>query len=180
MDRKRAATWFFSVMSVLSMLVAQSVPMGVASAERGDAILRIQQRYYPDSFDPQASAGVEFSAFLGANYEGLTRLDEHLDVVPAAAESWDVSDDGSVLTFHLRDGLTYSDGTPLSASRFVDAVQRACGPTVLGDYQHILYDIVGCQEFAYLNSEGTDGSAGSDIDDEAVQAARSHVGVRGD
>nr|WP_286207168.1 ABC transporter substrate-binding protein [Thermomicrobium sp. CFH 73360] len=49
------------------------------------------------------------------NYEGLTRLDQNLNTVPAAAESWEFNQDGTVVTFHLRPGLKYTDGTPLTA-----------------------------------------------------------------
>ena len=49
------------------------------------------------------------------------------------------------MTFHLREGLTYSDGSPLTAERFRYAVERACDPNTAGDYQYVLFDVVGCQ-----------------------------------
>ena len=54
----------------------------------------------------------------GLDYEGLTRVDEELRIVPGAAESWAFSDDGMTLTFHLREGLVYSDGVPVTAEHF--------------------------------------------------------------
>jgi ABC-type transport system substrate-binding protein len=58
----------------------------------------------PETLDPQQTdIGQATMAYLA--FEGLTRLDEELNTVPAAAESWEFNDDGTVLTFYLRDGL---------------------------------------------------------------------------
>lgn len=48
-------------------------------------------------------------------YEGLTAFSDN-KVVPSLAESWDISEDGKVYTFHLREGVVYSDGTPFNAA----------------------------------------------------------------
>jgi len=45
----------------------------------------------------------------------LVSLDKDFNVIPGAAESWDVSEDGKVWSFHLRPGQVWSDGTPLTA-----------------------------------------------------------------
>ena len=55
---------------------------------------------------------------LGSLSEGLLRLDENHNPQPALAESYTVSDDGLVYTFTLRDGITWSDGTPITAKDF--------------------------------------------------------------
>ncbi|WP_051216240.1 ABC transporter substrate-binding protein [Microbacterium gubbeenense] len=52
-------------------------------------------------------------------YDNLVSLDENGDPSPWLAESWDVSDDGTVYTFHLREGVTFSDGAPLNAAAVV-------------------------------------------------------------
>jgi oligopeptide transport system substrate-binding protein len=114
---------------------------------------------------------------LGVNYEGLTRLDQHLDVVPAAAAAWEFDASGTLLTFHLQPALTYSDGSPLTAERFAEAVRRACDPTVVGDYQHVLFDVVGCQTFATLPL-AAGGTPSPTLDQAAYEAARRNVGVR--
>ena len=53
---------------------------------------------------------------LAQVYEGLTVLDADAAVRPALAESWTIADDGLSATFHLRPGLTFSDGTPIAAA----------------------------------------------------------------
>jgi oligopeptide transport system substrate-binding protein len=133
----------------------------------GEKVLRIHEYTYPDVFDPQKSSFSNEIAVLHMNYEGLTRLDKDLNTVPAAAESWEFNQDGTVVTFHLRAGLKYSDGTPLTAERFRYAVERTCDPKTAGEYQSILFDIVGCEEFA-----GTDPN-----DQAAYEAARQKLGV---
>jgi oligopeptide transport system substrate-binding protein len=178
MHRVRTRLSLLRAVSMVCVLLAAPLFVGGVEAEDGSGTaMRVHQRYYPDSLDPQASSGLEFSAFLSASYEGLTRLDKDLKVVPAAAESWEFSDGGSEVTFHLREGLTYSDGSPLTAARFVDAIRRGCDPNVLGDYQHILFDVVGCQAFATLYA-ADDGTAPSKADDTAYETAKANVGVR--
>lgn len=59
-------------------------------------------------------------------YESLVAL-ENGKVVPELAESWEISDDGLTYTFHLREGVMFSDGTPFTAEiarKNIEAVQR--------------------------------------------------------
>lgn len=179
MDCPRRMVGARLAIGLLALLLGMPLAMDRASAETPDeAVLRVHQRYYPGSLDPQMSSGLEFAAILSANYEGLTRLDENLDVVPGAADSWEFDDEGTVLTFHLRDDLRYSDGTPLTAARFADAIRRGCDPNIVGDYQHILFDIAGCQEFAALYLESGESTPVPVDDLAAYEEARAAVGVR--
>ncbi|MER3438973.1 MAG: peptide ABC transporter substrate-binding protein, partial [Chloroflexota bacterium] len=151
---------------------AEASPTAAAAtattAPAGEKVLRIHDYTYPDVFDPQKSSFSNEIAVLHNNYEGLTRLDKDLNTVPAAAESWQFNQDGTVLTFHLRAGLKYSDGTPLTAERFRYAVERTCDPKTAGEYQSILFDIKGCQEFAETDPNDT----------QAYEQARANLGVR--
>ena len=79
--------------------------------------------------------------------------------MPAAAESWEYNDDATQITFHLREGLKYSDGSPMTAENFRYAVERTCDPDVLGEYQSILFEIVGCAEFAGLAGDDPENPA---------------------
>ncbi|TMB55471.1 MAG: hypothetical protein E6J47_06665, partial [Chloroflexi bacterium] len=70
-------------------------------------------------------------------YAGLTRLDENGQPYASLAASWDVSGDGLTYTFHLRDGLTFSDGSTLEAAdvrrswlRILDPSTRSTAPDV--------------------------------------------------
>jgi len=122
-------------------------PATAAPAEAGN-VLRIHQIAYPDIFDPQKSSYSNEIVLLSQNYEGLTRLNEKLETVPAAAESWEYNADATIVTFTLRPDLKYSDGSPLTAENFVYAAQRNCDSATAGEYQSILFDLAGCADFA--------------------------------
>jgi peptide/nickel transport system substrate-binding protein/oligopeptide transport system substrate-binding protein len=64
----------------------------------------------------------------------LTELDKDFNVVPAAAESWDVSEDGLTWSFHLRPGQVWSDGTPLTAHDYVATFQYLADPEHAWDF----------------------------------------------
>ena len=82
----------------------------------------------PETLDPQHSDLGQWSMSGGLDYEGLTRIDEELQPIPGAAESWEFSPDGTTVTFHLRDGLVFSDGVPVTAEHFRYAAERVCSP----------------------------------------------------
>ncbi len=126
---------------------ATEVPAATAAPAAGN-VLRVHQPNYPDVFDPQKSSYSAEIVLLAQNYEGLTRLNEKLETVPAAAEKWEYNADATELTFTLRDGLKYSDGSPLTSKNFVYAAQRTCDPNTAGEYQSILFDIAGCADWA--------------------------------
>src|SRR5207245_8952564 len=58
-------------------------------------------------------------------YSGLVRLDRNLNVIPDQAKTWDISPDNEVYTFHLRSGITFSDGTPVTAQTYDYTLTRA-------------------------------------------------------
>ena len=120
---------------------------------------------YPDIIDPQKSSFVNEIAHLQLIYEGLTTFNEKLETVPGSAENWDYNDALTELTFTLREGLTYSDGSLLNAKRFEYALQRNIDPETAGEYASITDEILGAPEW-----RGADTSA-ADYDPEAFKAA---------
>ena len=125
----------------------------VAMAQEDANVLRVHHLSYPDIVDPQKSSFTAEIDILTLAYEGLTRLDANQETVPGAAESWDYNDDATQITFHLRPDLTYSDGTPITAANFRYAVERTCDPNTAGDYQYLLFEVVGCAELAGLAAD---------------------------
>src|SRR3712207_1206949 len=131
-------------------LLGPVLTAGVAAQDEGGKVLRVHHPTYPDVIDPQKSSYTYEIDILAAAYEGLTRLDTEQQTVAAAAETWEYNEDATQLTFHLREGLTYSDGSPLTAENFRYAVERTCDPNTAGEYQYILFEIEGCEAFANL------------------------------
>jgi oligopeptide transport system substrate-binding protein len=133
-------------------------PTAAAPEAAGDNTLRISFAVWPDDLHPQRSSFANEIAILSLNYEGLAGLDKDLQTVPAAAESWEYNADATSITFKLRDGLTYSDGSPLTAERFVQAARRWLDPRDAGDYQATLEMIKGADAIlgtAIPTDEGT-------------------------
>jgi len=110
-------------------------------------VLRVNLGTYPDIVDPQKSSFVNEIAHLALMYEGLTRLDNDLNTVAGAAESWAYNDDATQLVFTLRPDLKYSDGTPLNAQRFVYSILRNINPETAGEYAAITDEIAGAPEW---------------------------------
>jgi oligopeptide transport system substrate-binding protein len=169
---------------LLALLLPSLATVSAAQETTGDKVLRVRMPWWPDNIDPQKTSFVEEIAVSALDYEGLTRLDENLQTVPAAAESWEFNDDGTVLTFHLRDGLVYNDGSPLTAERFRYAIERTCDPNTAAAYAGILFDIVGC-EALYTSLTPPDTSeadatprATDTGTDTAYEAAKAALGVR--
>jgi peptide/nickel transport system substrate-binding protein/oligopeptide transport system substrate-binding protein len=84
-------------------------------------------------------------------YEGLTGWNPVEEkAVPAAAESWDVSDGGRVFTFTLRQGMTFHDGTPVTSRDFAFAFDRIAAKRNASDLAYTLEDIRGFVEVNQL------------------------------
>jgi peptide/nickel transport system substrate-binding protein len=83
----------------------------------------------PDQLDVHKS-GMAVANIIAGNLGGglVTQDPETLDFEPYLAEEWDVSEDGKTWTFKIRSGVTFHDGTPLTAQSFVETYQRALDP----------------------------------------------------
>ena len=83
----------------------------------------------PPHLDPTTHVAGSIREIVYANvYEGLTLTDQNGQPYPALAESWEVSDDGLTYTFHLREGVTFHDGTSFEAEDVKFTYDRARGP----------------------------------------------------
>lgn len=89
--------------------------------------------------------------------------DATAEPIPGQAESWEVSDDGLVYTFTLRDGISWSDGTPVTAGDFEFAFRRLFNPATAAEYAYLQYPIKGGSEMA-------EGSIAPDSADFGVKA----------
>ncbi len=110
----------------------------------------------PPGIDPGVSQGSVQSTLYAALYEGLVTVDDKGNIVPGAAESWDVSEDGTEYTFHLREGLKWSDGEPLTAKDFEYSWLRALMPETASTYSWFV------EMFIYNSSAFAQGEVGAE------------------
>lgn len=87
-------------------------------------------------------------------FEGLTRPTNDGEIVPAMAESWEISEDGKTYTFHIRDGVKWSNGDPVTAHDFEYAWKRILNPETGAPNASKLFIIEGAEEF--FMSEGSE------------------------
>lgn len=87
-----------------------------ATAQIPPNVLVVGQIAEPKSLDPHAVTAVNDFRILMNMYDGLVRYkDGTLEVEPALAESWTISEDGTTYTFKLREGVTFHDGSAFDA-----------------------------------------------------------------
>jgi len=83
----------------------------------------------PPGWDPSASTSQEIPRVVYDNVmQGLVRFDRNGEIVPALATSWETSEDGLTWTFHLREGVTFHDGSAFDAADVVEKFERAIDP----------------------------------------------------
>ncbi|WP_157016174.1 ABC transporter substrate-binding protein [Mesorhizobium xinjiangense] len=114
-------TMWKSVLAATAMALATST---AAMAQRTDLVVGVVLE--PPHLDPTAGAAAAIDEIVYANiFEGLTRIGPSGEVQPALAESWEISDDGKVYTFKLREGAKFHDGTDFDAEDVKFTLDRA-------------------------------------------------------
>ena len=150
-----------SVMLTAAMAVSAMGMMAVtASAEEPEKVLSVQVGPNPETLDPALNSAVDGGNMILHIFECLLTVDQDGNIAPGQAESWDVSDDGLTWTFHLRDGLKWSDGSDLTANDFVYTWKRVCDPEVAAPYAETVLSMV----------KGFDEAIEGDLDALAVTA----------
>ena len=80
------------------------------AASGGNKILKVQVGPDPETIDPALNSAVDGGNMLLHAFECLLIVDQDGKLAPGQAESWETSEDGLTWTFHLREGLKWSDG----------------------------------------------------------------------
>jgi oligopeptide transport system substrate-binding protein len=105
----------------------------------------------PESIDPAVVTGQLEGRICYALFEGLLHFDRYGKPQRGIAESWDLSSDGKIYTFHLRANAKWSNGDPVTANDFVQSWKRVLLPETASEYAYLLYHINNAQPF----NEGT-------------------------
>lgn len=101
----------------------------------------------PSRLDPAMTTALVESNVELQIFEGLTRLDDDDVPQPALAESWDISPDGKTYTFHLRPGIEWSDGTPITAGDIEYSWKRVVDPDVASENAYMLFCIDKAEDY---------------------------------
>src|SRR5699024_1948944 len=78
----------------------------------------------PPRLDPQENTDTETRDITLHMYEPLLSLNSSLEVEPMLAESYEVSDDGSTITFYLREGIEFHNGQEMTADDVIASMER--------------------------------------------------------
>lgn len=113
-----------------------------------EQILHKGNQIEPEDLDPQVVSGVSEYRILSALFEGLLTPDPvDLHPIPGVAQSWDVSEDGRIYTFHLRENARWSNGDPVTAQDFIFSYNRLLHANLGAPYAYRLYAIKGAEAY---------------------------------
>lgn len=114
--------------------------------------LNINLASEPDYTDPCMSTSVDGGILASNMFMGLMTMNAEGNVTEGCAESYTVSDDGTVYTFTMRDGLKWSDGEALDAGDFLYSWNRVVDPNTGCDYSY-LFDVIARKDDGSLAVE---------------------------
>ena len=138
----------------LMIFVFSIVTLTACSGDSGSSsekILKVAKDTELASMDQHiATDGLSFEV-IAATIEGLYTSDADGNAIPAIAKSYDVSEDGLVYTFHLREDAKWSNGDPVMANDFVYAWRRLVDPNTASEYAFIM-DVAGVKNAASVNA----------------------------
>ncbi|TWU08248.1 peptide ABC transporter substrate-binding protein [Stieleria varia] len=136
--------------------------VAVIWAARMDAIapadFSLQNGTDPKTLDPHRASGQPESRIIFEIFEGLLRMlpegeinpetnIQPLTPQPAIAKSYDISEDGKTYTFHLRDDVRWTDGTPVTAHDFAWSWQRMLHPATACEYGYLINEVQYAQQY---------------------------------
>jgi oligopeptide transport system substrate-binding protein len=101
----------------------------------------------PTTLDPAVTGDATSSEYILQIFSGLLTLDDKMEPSPDIASSWDMSADGLIYTFHLRNDVSFHDGTAVKAQDFKYSMERVADPKTMSQTaETYLGDIVGIKD----------------------------------
>jgi oligopeptide transport system substrate-binding protein len=140
--------------TALALSIAFIAALGQADA--AEKTLRSNFTSDPVTIDPSLTTEISSAQVIINCFEGLMGYDESGKLVPAATESYTVSEDALTYTFKLRKDGVWSNGDPVKASDFVFAWRRVLSPEIAADYATEMYYIKNGEKFNRGEAKASD------------------------
>lgn len=139
----------FLISAAIGLLTACTGGESNVTQGNRDGIFHYGNGTEPQGLDPHVVTGVPENHLIRAMFEGLAVKNPYtLEPEPGVAESWEFSEDGRTLTFHLRDNARWSNGDLMTADDYVWSWWRALNPLMGNLYAYMLFPVQNAEAFA--------------------------------
>ena len=136
----------FQNLRVFALLLCAFAP-AACTPEKPRADLIFIQSAEPETIDPALASDQVSMRISSSLFEGLCRVTAEGKPEPGMAERWDISEDKKTYTFHLRAGITWTNGKPVTAHDFADSWRRVLTPGTGADYANLMFIVRGARTF---------------------------------
>ena len=157
-----------AVFLILALACACALPGCVtadpAAENAGGKAITVAVSSDTGSMDPAGSIALTYLAYSVSALDELLTFDEDGEIDYRAAESYEVNEDSTEWTFHLREDARWSDGTPVTAADFLNTITRALNPESGSGYANYLFPIENAE--AIYNGEAEADSLGVETPDD--------------
>lgn len=160
---------------LLAAVIAGTAILGGCSAKQkkddtkeGKKQIVVATNSETGSLDPSGMIATTYLAYSVSALDELLTYDADGNIDYRAAESYEVNEDATVWTFHLRKGAKWSDGTPVTAADFLNTIKRALSPESGNGYSNYLFPIKNAESI-YNGETSMEELGVKAIDDETLE-----------
>jgi ABC-type oligopeptide transport system substrate-binding subunit len=170
---RRAIAVGIAIVLAAAVGLASSIGRGGPASRGASDEVRILSGA-PSTLDPAAQGDLGSAAVSAQLFESLTAVDPGLALQPALAGSWEVLDGGRRIVFHLRAGLSFSDGSPLGAEDVVQSWLRLIDPRTPSPLASLMLDVRGARDHLAGSTDAAGvglHASGNDVEVDLVRPA---------
>lgn len=136
--------------SIIISIICVTMSVGCSKSDPTNAnhpkdTLRVDVGSETPTLDPTLAEDTASNRIMYDLFAGLVDFDQSNNVIPGMAEKWDISKDRKTYTFHLRQGLKFSDGSSITSSDFIYSWRRLVDPKTASPYSFLFSNLVNAQ-----------------------------------